>query len=67
MPEQPTGDNWYQYHDEVVGLGRHLVETFYLATAAEVVDYMEKPWKWGPEWLAWKAAENPDLEPSTSA
>lgn len=43
---------WYMVYDHVVGLASWLVYERGL-DAKELVAFLEKPWKWTPEWEEW--------------
>lgn len=49
---------WHETHANVLELAHHLTRTEVLKSAMDVVRFIEEPWKWGSEWLAyldWRA------------
>jgi len=40
---------WHEVYANVVAVARYLVEVEDW-TAADLLDFLEKPWKWGEKW-----------------
>lgn len=55
---------WYEDHDEVLALARHLIDDGSLPTPAAVLAFFEKPWKWEPEYQLWYATARPQGDPA---
>ena len=55
---------WYNDHDNVVGLARWMEKMDLWVSTAEVIYFMEKPWKWTLEyelWVLYKKQTSPEL------
>ena len=55
---------WYEVYDNLIGLASWLDSECWFGGSAEVIYFMEKPWKWEREyglWLAWREAETEEL------
>ena len=50
---------WYETHENLVMLATMLDDDGRFAETADVVRFLEKPWKWTPEWERWEAAGKP--------
>ena len=48
---------WYQSHTSLVEFAGWMVEEHFFTTPGEVVDFMEKPWKWTAEYQKFRDAE----------
>ncbi|MBC7299461.1 hypothetical protein [Nocardia salmonicida] len=59
--EAPT--TWYADHSTLVGFAHILTAADWLTTTTDVIDYFDKPWKWGEQHAQWAAAGRP--EPDT--
>jgi hypothetical protein len=51
--------SWYETHENLVMLATMLDDDGRFAETADVVRYLEKPWKWTDEWERWEAAGKP--------
>jgi hypothetical protein len=49
---------WYENHATLVEFGRAMAKVDSW-DANEVLDFMEKPWKWEPEFKDWNARGRP--------
>lgn len=56
-----TKAKWWETHTELVAFARVLVDSQGTLEAADVIRYLEKPWKWGPEYERWVALGRPDV------
>jgi hypothetical protein len=54
--------NWYESHDEITAYARHLVEVE-LWDAKQLLEYLEKPWKWTAERDDWASGQTGSKEP----
>lgn len=54
-----TDDEWTTDRGELAGVGRMLIEAGYFSTPEDMLDYIEKPWKWSGERDLWVAAGRP--------
>lgn len=50
---------WYETHENMVALATALDDNGYFCETKDVVRYLEKPWKWTPEWERWTKAGRP--------
>lgn len=50
---------WTENRLEVGQVARMLVDAEVLSSARDVVDFLEKPWKWEPERALWLSAGRP--------
>jgi hypothetical protein len=55
-------DPWYASYPNVIGFAGILVRANELDSATEVLDYLEKPHKWDPEYELWVGCGHPDLD-----
>lgn len=53
---------WSDGRGELAAVARMLVDVEVLESAIDVVDFVEKPWKWEPEREAWVGAGRPGRE-----
>lgn len=53
---------WFEQRAELEAVAGMLVEADWLSTAEEVVDFLEKPWKWANERESWIGAGRPTSE-----
>lgn len=51
--------HWYETHDNLVMLATMLDDDGRFDETADVVRFIEKPWKWTAEWERWEAAGKP--------
>jgi hypothetical protein len=61
----PAASPWYADHSDVVRFATILVESAWLPTPSDVVEFFARPWKWEPQFQAWEAAGRP--EPPSAA
>lgn len=50
---------WYETHENLVMLATMLDDDGRFDVPADVVRFLEKPWKWTEEWERWEAAGKP--------
>lgn len=50
-------NDWYEDHDNLLGLGTWLVDECEITTCQELLRFFEKPWKWTEEWNSFKAQQ----------
>lgn len=58
----PT-DRWYYDRQNVLELGRWLVDIDYFIEIDQVISFFEKPWKFDDEWnaiMAWSQSQDPE-------
>jgi hypothetical protein len=57
-----TDSRWFADPNEVIEFAGILVRADWLDTAQEVLDYLEKPHKYDPEYELWVGCGRPDLD-----
>lgn len=51
---------WANDQSEILAVGKTLVAAGHFTTAADMLAYLEKPWRWSAERHAWIKAGRPD-------
>lgn len=55
---------WFEVREELVALAQVLDDSGFFDTTRDVVYFLEKPWKWSPEYERWVRAGRPaELDP----
>lgn len=54
-----TEDEWTTDRGELVAVGRMLIDAGYFSAPEDMLDYIEKPWKWSDVRELWIAAGRP--------